>query len=79
MLENVKKIWNDLDEKITLNQRELVLGAAVCTLAGMLAGMLLSPKGDRAAWCDNWCDNGNNYPAPPKPPRHDPCPDDEEA
>lgn len=43
MTEKIKKYWHALNRPVLLNQRELVLGVAACTLAGLAAGMLLSP------------------------------------
>lgn len=44
MIQEMKEFWRGLNRPILVNQRELVLGVAACTLAGMLAGILLSPK-----------------------------------
>ena len=44
MCKKLKKFWNSLDRTILVNKRELVLGVAACTLAGVLAGILLSPR-----------------------------------
>lgn len=44
MLENLKKNWDALNVRIVVNKREMVLGLAVCALAGFGLGMLLSPK-----------------------------------
>ena len=44
MCKKLEKFWNSLDRTILVNKRELVLGVAACTLAGVLAGILLSPR-----------------------------------
>ncbi|MGM9549578.1 MAG: hypothetical protein ACI3V5_07015 [Faecousia sp.] len=44
MLTKLQKTWTELDQSITVNKRELVLGVTACTLAGILVGILLSPK-----------------------------------
>ena len=44
MTEKIGAYWKSLDHQITVNQRELVLGVAVCALAGVVAGIILSPK-----------------------------------
>ena len=44
MCKKLEKIWSSLDRTILVNKRELVLGVAACTLAGVLAGILLSPR-----------------------------------
>ena len=36
MLTKLEQYWTDLDETILVNKREMVLGMAVCALAGML-------------------------------------------
>lgn len=44
MIQEMKEFWRGLNRPILVNQRELVLGISACALAGMLAGILLSPK-----------------------------------
>ena len=44
MLETLKKNWDALNVRIIVNKREMVLGMAVCALAGFGLGVLLSPK-----------------------------------
>ena len=44
MCKKLKKIWNSLDRTIHVNKRELVLGITACTLAGVLTGILISPR-----------------------------------
>ena len=44
MLEKVKGFWKELDATKTVSLRELVLGGAACTLAGVLLGVLCAPK-----------------------------------
>ena len=44
MTEKIQKCWKSLNRTIIVNQRELVLGVAACTLAGFVAGMLFSPR-----------------------------------
>ena len=44
MGKKLEKFWNSLDRSVVVNKRELVLGVAACTLAGVLMGMLLSPR-----------------------------------
>ena len=45
-MNRVKEYWNALNENITVNRRELVLGIAACTLAGVVIGMLMAPPKD---------------------------------
>ena len=44
MTEKIQDCWKSLNRTIIVNQRELVLGVAACTLAGFVAGMLFSPR-----------------------------------
>ena len=44
MCKKLEKFWSSLDRTILVNKRELVLGLTVCTLAGVVAGILLSPR-----------------------------------
>ena len=44
MTEKMQDCWKSLNRTIIVNQRELVLGVAACTLAGFVAGMLFSPR-----------------------------------
>ena len=42
-MNRVKHFWDSLNQNIVVNQRELVLGLAVCTLAGFVIGMMMAP------------------------------------
>ena len=44
MTQKVKVFWKSLDRRIIVSQRELVLGMAVCALAGIVVGAVLTPK-----------------------------------
>ena len=44
MKDKILTCWKSLDREITVNQRELLLGVAVCALAGIVVGSVLSPK-----------------------------------
>ena len=44
MCKKLEIFWSSLECTILVNKRELVLGVAACTLAGVLAGILLSPR-----------------------------------
>lgn len=43
-MEKIKKFWDSLDGLLLVRKRELLLGAALCAMTGLCAGMLLSPK-----------------------------------
>jgi hypothetical protein len=64
------EVWmQKLTEETTVTKRELALGAAVCTLAGMVVGILIARVTNGLSWSlsimsnngnDNGNDNGNN-------------------
>ena len=60
MFTKMKNWWNELDCKIEINKRELVLGAAVCALWGLATGMLLSPKKNVHIGSNNGSNNTGN-------------------
>ena len=60
MLEKMKAFWNSLDNNVVSHQRELCLGVTACTLAGVLAGMLLSPKKTVTIGSNNGNNNTGN-------------------
>ena len=59
MIEKVQTFWKSLDRRIVVNQRELVLGLAVCTLAGIVAGIAFSPRKNVAIGSNNGNNSGN--------------------
>ena len=73
-LEEIKTFWNDLNQNITVNKRELVLGIAACTLAGVVVGILLSPNKTMTIGSHNGSNNsGINLPSP----QDEVCPEEE--
>ena len=68
MTEKIEKLWKSLDRRILVSQRELVLGVAVCTLAGVLAGILLSPRKTLTIGSNNGSNNSGNSAALPGAP-----------
>lgn len=60
MTEKIKACWKSLDRRIIVNQRELVLGLAVCTLAGIVIGIMLSPKKNVTIGSNNGSNNSGN-------------------
>ena len=44
MCAKLQKYWKSLDRNLIVNQRELLLGLTVCALAGVLTGILVSPR-----------------------------------
>ena len=66
MTEKIQACWKSLDRKIIVNQRELVLGLAVCALAGIVAGIALSPRKTVTIGSNNGSNNsGNSAMLPP--------------
>ena len=59
MTEKIKACWKSLDRRVVVNQRELVLGLAVCTLAGIVAGIAFSPKKTVSIGSNNGNHSGN--------------------
>ena len=60
MIEKVQTFWKSLDRRIVVNQRELVLGLAICTLAGIVTGIMLSPKKNVTIGSNNGSNNSGN-------------------
>lgn len=60
MCKKLCKMWASLDRDITVNQRELLLGTAVCALAGTLLGVLLSPRKNVSIGSNNGSNNTGN-------------------
>ena len=60
MAEKIKACWKSLDRRIIVNQRELVLGLAVCALAGIVTGIMLSPKKNVTIGSNNGSNNSGN-------------------
>ena len=60
MCKKLEKFWNSLDRVIVVNKRELVLGLTACTLAGVLTGILLSPRKMVTIASNNGNNNGNS-------------------
>ena len=59
MTEKIRTCWKSLDRRIVVNQRELVLGLAVCTLAGIVIGIALSPRKNVSIGSNNGNNSGN--------------------
>ena len=65
MTEKIVKCWKDMDRRIIVNQRELVLGVAACALAGVVLGLFLSPRKNVTIGSNNGSHNsGNNATLP---------------
>ena len=44
MIRKMKAFWTSLDETTVVSKRELFLEIVVCALAGIVLGMILTPK-----------------------------------
>ena len=60
MCHQIRKFWDSLDKNVTVSQRELLLGVTCCALAGILTGMLLSPKKTVTIGSNNGSNNSGN-------------------
>ena len=60
MTEKIKTCWKSLDRRIIVSERELVLGLAVCALAGIVTGIALSPRKNVAIGSNNGSNNSGN-------------------
>ena len=59
MVEKMQACWKSLDREIIVNQRELVLGLAVCALAGIVVGAVFTPKKIVSIGSNNGNNSGN--------------------
>ncbi len=57
----LKEIVSNLDEEKVVSKREMLLTVTTCTLAGILLGIIFSPKKRTMIGSHNGCYNGN-YP-----------------
>lgn len=55
-MKKLKEFWESLDDVATVSKRELFLELVSCVLAGLVLGMLFSPKQTKIIGCNN----GNN-------------------
>ena len=60
MNQKIKALWKSLDRIVVVNQRELVLGVAACTLAGVVVGLLASPRKNVTIGSNNGSNNSGN-------------------
>ena len=63
MTKKCNELWQSLNVPVLVNKRELVLGIMVCTLAGILFGILFSPKKHTTIVVNNGNNSGNVLPA----------------
>ena len=62
MTKKCNELWQNLNVPVLVNKRELVLGIMVCTLAGILFGILFSPKKHTTIGSNNGNNSGNVLP-----------------
>ncbi len=61
MIKKMKNFWYSLDGTTEISRRELFLEIAVCVLAGILVGMIFTPKKTVTIGSNNsgnGCNNG---------------------
>ncbi len=58
-MKKIKKYLKTLGEPVTMTRKEKLMTVALAALAGMVLGMLLSPRKTTSICCGN--DNGNYY------------------
>ena len=63
MNQKIKALWKSLDRIVVVNQRELVLGVAACTLAGVVVGLLASPRKNVTIGSNNGSNNSAPLPS----------------
>lgn len=68
MINKLKTTWKDLDKTVSVNKRELVLGVAACTLAGVVLGVFLSPRKNQTFGSYNGNHNTGRVTALPEDP-----------
>lgn len=59
-IQKIRKYWTSLDQRVIVSKRELILGITTCTLAGILAGIFLSPKKTLTIGSNNGNNNVGN-------------------
>lgn len=59
MTKKCSELWESLNVPVLVNKREMVLGIMVCTLAGILLGILFSPKKHTTIGSNNGNNSGN--------------------
>lgn len=62
MLRKMKTFWTSLDETTVISKRELFLEIVVCALAGLVLGMIFTPRKTTTIGSNNsgnGCNNGN--------------------
>ncbi|MCM1258560.1 MAG: hypothetical protein NC307_11985 [Roseburia sp.] len=63
MAKKFNELWESLDVPVLVNKREMVLVVTVCALAGILLGILFSPKKSTTIGSNNGNNSGNgNFP-----------------
>ena len=60
-MKKIKEFWATLPENITVTRLDGILIAAICTLAGVIVGMLCSPRKELTVGCGNGCTTNHNW------------------
>lgn len=59
MVKKFNEFWESLDVPVLVNKREMALVITVCALAGILLGILFSPKKHTTIGSNNGNNSGN--------------------
>ena len=77
MEKKAKKFLACLNQNITVSKRELLLGLSVCALAGVVTGILLSPRKSVTIGSNNGSNNSGNSAHLPQQSEEAACPPEE--
>ena len=63
-MERCKALWASLEDMTTVSKKELFFEFCTCLLAGLVLGMLLSPRKHTSMGCNNGNESGNKTVSP---------------
>lgn len=58
-MKKIEEFTETLPKEVTVTKLDFILSVLIGTLAGIIVGMLVSPRKNTSIHCGN--DNGNNY------------------
>ncbi len=68
MFDTITRAWTSLRKPASLSQREVILSTIACTMAGVVIGMLISPRKTVTLFSHNG--SNNISPQSPEPAEH---------